>query len=79
VEIEVLEIFGGAFDPLSRVGLVDDILRHELHGDEVDVRDLVIAGANRVEGSHVSRDMPVDVHPQLVRFRRCWSDPGRIH
>ena len=79
VEVDILAVLGRSFEPSGGVRLVDDLLRHRLHHDEVDVGDLVIAGADGIERAHAGRHVAVDMKPKLVRLGRRGSDPRRIH
>jgi len=78
MQIDVGGEFSGARQAGDGVGFLHDVVGHRLHHHEIDVGDLVIAGAHGVERAHTVRDVAVHAQTQLVRQIGHRFDPGRI-
>jgi hypothetical protein len=75
IPVDVLGEARRAGDPLGGVRLVDDLLRHRLHDDEIEVGELVISCADRFERPHRRRHVAADVKAEPLASAAA----GAIH
>ena len=77
-EVDVLGVAARPLEAHDAVRDRDHAVRHRLHHHPVDVRDLVVAGVDRVQRPHAGRNVAVDVEPELVRFANARRQPRRV-
>src|SRR5207245_4082808 len=78
IEVNVAGIAAWTFKTHDAVIDFYHIVRHGLHDDPIDVRDLVVAGVDRVHRADAGRYVALNMEAELVRFVAARFEPFGI-
>ena len=78
IEIDILGVAARSLETHDAVRGLDHIVRHSLHHDPVDVRDLVVAVVNGVQGPDPGWNMAMNMKSEFVRLGDACGQPRRV-